>query len=123
MGGGKNHRMGLYDKVLIKENHIIIARGIRNALSQIKGEIEVKNLKEVKEAIENGAKHLLLDNMPIKEVKRAVTLTKGNNIILEYSGNVTLENVKEISRTGVDYISVGALTHSYKSIDISLLLR
>ena len=122
-GGGKNHRVGLYDKVLIKENHIKIAGGIKNALTLIKGEIEVKNTKEVKEAIENGAKHLLLDNMPIKEVKKAVTLTNGRNIILEYSGNVTLENVKEIAKTGVDYISVGALTHSYKSIDISLLLK
>ncbi len=123
MGRGINHRMGLYDKVLIKENHIKIAGGIKNALSLVMGEIEVKNIKEVKNAIKHGAKHLLLDNMSIKEVKKAVTLIKGKHITIEYSGNVTLENVKAIAKTGVDKISVGALTHSYKSIDISLLLR
>lgn len=123
IGGGTNHRMGLYDKVLIKENHIKIAGGIKNALSLAKGEIEVKNLAEVNEAIKHGAKHLLLDNMSIEEVKKAVTLIKGTAIILEYSGNVTLENVKAIAKTGVDHISVGALTHSYRSIDISLLLK
>jgi len=123
MGGGTNHRMGLYDKVLIKENHIKIAGGIKKALSLIEGEIEVKNIKEVKEAIENGANHILLDNMSIKDVKKSVALAKEKNILLEYSGNVTLENIEEIAKTGVNYISVGALTHSYKSIDISLLLK
>lgn len=123
MGGGTNHRMGLYDRVLIKENHIKIAGGIKNALSLAKGEIEVKNLDEVREAIKYGAKHLLLDNMTIGESKKAVAITQGKNIALEYSGNVSLENVKAIARTGVDCISVGALTHSYKSIDISLLLK
>lgn len=123
MGGGTNHRMGLHDKVLIKENHIKIAGGIKKALSLIEGEIEVQNVKEVKEAIEAGAKHILLDNMSIKDVKKSVALAKAKNLLLEYSGNVTLDNVKEIAKTGVDYISVGALTHSYKSIDISLLLK
>ena len=122
-GGGTNHRMGLYDKVLIKENHIRIAGGVKKALSRIEGEIEVKNIKEVKEAIENGAKHLLLDNMSTKDVKKTVALAKSKKILLEYSGNVTLENIEKIAGTGVDYISVGALTHSYKSIDISLLLK
>jgi nicotinate-nucleotide pyrophosphorylase (carboxylating) len=123
MGGGTNHRIGLYDKVLIKENHIKIAGGIKKAISMIKGEIEVKNIAEVKEAIDNGAKHLLLDNMSIKDIKKSVALAKAKNILLEYSGNVTLDNIEEIAKTGVDYISVGALTHSYKSIDISLLLK
>lgn len=123
IGGGINHRMGLYDKVLIKENHIKIAGGIKKAISMTKGEIEVQNIKEVKEAIENGAKHLLLDNMSIKDVKKSVALAKAKNILLEYSGNATLDNIEEIAKTGVDYISVGALTHSYKSIDISLLLK
>jgi nicotinate-nucleotide pyrophosphorylase (carboxylating) len=122
-GGGINHRMGLHDKVLIKENHIKICGGIKNALSKTKGEIEVKNLKEIKEAIKYGAKHLLLDNISIEELKKAVALVKNKDITLEYSGNVTLLNVKEIAKTGVDHISVGALTHSYKSIDISLLLK
>jgi nicotinate-nucleotide pyrophosphorylase (carboxylating) len=123
MGGGTNHRMGLYDRILIKENHIKIAGGIKNALSLAKGEIEVRNLREVREAIRYGAKHLLLDNMSIEDIKKSVSLAKGEDIILEYSGNVTLENVKEIAKAGVNYISVGALTHSYKSIDISLLLK
>lgn len=123
MGGGSNHRISLYDKVLIKENHIKIAGGIKKALSLIEGEIEVQNIGEVKEAIENGAKHLLLDNMPIGEAKKSVALAKEKNILVEYSGNVTLENVEKIAKTGVDYISVGVLTHSYKSIDISLLLK
>jgi nicotinate-nucleotide pyrophosphorylase (carboxylating) len=123
MGGGINHRMGLYDRILIKENHIRIAGGIKNALSLAKGEIEVRNLREVKEALEYGAKHLLLDNMSIEDIKKTVYMVKGKKIILEYSGNVTLENVKELAKTGVNYISVGALTHSYKSIDISLLLK
>ena len=123
MGGGTNHRMGLYDRILIKENHIKIAGGIKKTLSLVSGEIEVKNLREVKEAIKYGAKHLLLDNMSLNEVKKIVKLVAGKEILLEYSGNVTLENVKEIADTGVDYISVGALTHSYKSIDLSLLLK
>jgi nicotinate-nucleotide pyrophosphorylase (carboxylating) len=123
MGGGTNHRMGLYDKVLIKENHIKIAGGIKKVLSLIDGEIEVKNIKEVKEAIECGAKHLLLDNMSTEEIKESVTLAKEKSILTEYSGNATLDNLDKIAETGVDFISVGALTHSYRSIDISLLLQ
>lgn len=123
MGGGVNHRMGLYDKVLIKENHIKIAGSIKRALSLVEGEIEVQNTEEVKEAIDSGANHLLLDNMSMKDVKKSVNMAKEKEILLEYSGNVTLDNIEEIAQTGVDYISVGALTHSYKSIDISLLIR
>jgi len=123
VGGGTNHRKGLYDRILIKENHIKIVGGIKQALSLARGEIEVKNINEVKEAIKFGAEHLLLDNMSLNEVKKIVKLVAGKEILLEYSGNVTLENVKKISAAGVDYISVGALTHSYKSIDISLLLK
>jgi nicotinate-nucleotide pyrophosphorylase (carboxylating) len=123
IGGGTNHRIGLYDKVLIKENHIKIAGGIKKAISMVEGEIEVQNIAEVKEAIESGAKHLLLDNMSIKDVRKSVALARTKDILLEYSGNVTLDNIEEIVKTGVNYISVGALTHSYKSIDISLLLK
>jgi nicotinate-nucleotide pyrophosphorylase len=123
MGGGTNHRMGLYDHVLIKDNHIKIAGGIKKALSLASGEIEVKNTEEVKEAIECGAKHLLLDNMSIEETKKSVTLAKEKNILTEYSGNVTLDKIEIIAETGVNFISVGAITHSYKSIDISLLLK
>ncbi|MCK4421246.1 carboxylating nicotinate-nucleotide diphosphorylase [candidate division WOR-3 bacterium] len=123
IGGGVNHRKGLYDAVLIKENHIRIAGGIKESLSMVKGEIEVRNLFEMKEAIDNGATHLLLDNMTIEEIKRAVEVRGDSDIILEVSGGVTLENVREIALTGVDYISVGSLTHSYTSIDLSLILR
>jgi len=122
VGGGVNHRMGLYDEVLIKENHISIAGGIKEALSRVKGEIEVRNLQELKESIMSGATHLLLDNMSIKELRDAVAIAKDENVIFEVSGGVTLSNVREIAETGVDYISVGALTHSYQSIDISLEL-
>jgi nicotinate-nucleotide pyrophosphorylase (carboxylating) len=123
IGGGTNHRMGLYDRVLIKENHIKIAGGIRNALSLVEGEIEVRGIKEAREALKYGARHLLLDNMPVEEVRKIVSLSDGKNVTLEYSGNVDLDNVKEIAETGVQYISVGAITHSYKSIDMSLLIK
>jgi len=123
VGGGVNHRMGLYDEVLIKENHISIAGGIREALSKIRGEIEVRNLQEMKEAIENGATHLLLDNMNIQELREVVTITKDRNITLEASGGITLSNVREIAETGVDFISIGVLTHSYPSIDMSLIIE
>ncbi|MEO0293228.1 MAG: carboxylating nicotinate-nucleotide diphosphorylase [candidate division WOR-3 bacterium] len=123
VGGGNNHRMGLYDKVLIKDNHIKIAGGIENALSFVKGEIEVRTIEEAKKAIECGATHLLLDNMSLEEVKKVVQIAKKKDITLEYSGNVTLRNVRKIAETGVNYISIGALTHSYKSIDLSLLIK
>lgn len=120
MGGGENHRFGLFDNVLIKDNHIAISGGIKNALSKIIGEIEVKCIDELKEAIAYGAKRILLDNMNIDEIKEAVQICKMNNIETEVSGGVNLENVYEIAKTGVDYISVGALTHSARAIDISL---
>lgn len=123
IGGGINHRMGLYDEVLIKENHIRIAGGIKKALSLQIGEIEVRNPREVGEAIHSGATHLLLDNMTLDEVRKAVSLAKDKDITLEASGGVTLSNVREIAEAGVDYISIGALTHSYPSIDISLILK
>lgn len=123
VGGGVNHRMGLDDRVLIKENHIRIAGGIKQALSSIQGEIEVRNLKEVKEAIKNGATHLLLDNMSTSELKQTVLLTRDKDIDLECSGGVNIENVRGIAKTGVDYISIGAITHSYQSIDLSLILK
>ena len=122
VGGGYNHRMGLYDEALIKENHIRIAGGIKKALSLVNGEIEVANLSELEEAINGGANHIMLDNMNINELKEAVNFAKKKNITLEVSGGVTLSNVREIAETGIDYISIGAITHSYKSIDISLLI-
>lgn len=119
IGGGQNHRFGLYDDVLIKDNHIAIAGGIKNALTKVNGEIEVKNIEELKEALECGAKRVLLDNMSIDEIRKAVEFCKNNKVITEVSGGVNIDNVCEIAKTGCDYISVGALTHSVKAIDIS----
>lgn len=126
MGGGRNHRFGLYDAILIKDNHIEAVGSIKEAVKRAKGgrhlskiEVEVENLKEFREALKAGADVVMLDNMPVSEMKKAVELREGN-VLLEASGNVTLENVREIAETGVDFISIGALTHSAPSADISL---
>ena len=129
VGDGNNHRFALYDGILIKENHIAAAGGITNALNKaqqgaphtMKIEIEVKNLDELSEAITAGADIVMLDNMSVPEMSEAVTLTKGR-VLLEASGNVSLDNVRAIAETGVDLISVGTLTHSVTAADISLLL-
>ncbi len=119
VGGGFNHRFGLFDAVLIKDNHIEIAGGVGNALKKVRGEIEVKNLDELREALDNGAERVLLDNMSIETLKKAVHIARGKAKV-EVSGGVNLENVREIALTGCDYISVGMLTHSAKALDISL---
>jgi len=127
MGGGYNHRFGLYDSILIKDNHIAIAGGIKpaiklakkNASHTTKIEVEVENLSQLKEALKEQIDIILLDNMDLDTIKKAVEITKGKTLI-EASGGITLERVKEIAQTGVDIISVGALTHSIKSLDISL---
>jgi len=126
-GGGFNHRFGLYDGVLIKDNHIAAAGGIRPAVTRIRGyaphtlkvEVEVKNQQELREALEAGADVIMLDNMSLEDMKAAVSFASGK-IPLEASGNVTLANVRQIAETGVDYISIGALTHSVPAADISL---
>ncbi len=118
VGGGENHRFGLYDAVLIKDNHIKIAGGITKALNKVKGEIEVKNKQEFIEAVENGAKRVLLDNMEVSNIEEIVKINR-RKIPLEVSGGVTLENVREYANTGIDYISVGMLTHSAPALDIS----
>jgi nicotinate-nucleotide pyrophosphorylase (carboxylating) len=128
MGGGGNHRMALYDAVLIKENHVAAAGGITNAVSRAqqrvphtqKIEVEVRNQAEVAEALAVGADILLLDNMSLDELSAAVELV-GDRAITEASGGVNLESVRAIAETGVRLISVGALTHSYRSVDISML--
>lgn len=129
LGGGFNHRAGLFDMILIKENHSTIAGGIQEAVARarkkyrnIEIEVEVKNLDELAEAIACKPNRILLDNMDIETLKKAVTITNGS-IPLEASGNITLDTVKDIARTGVDFISVGALTHSPTALDISLLLH
>jgi nicotinate-nucleotide pyrophosphorylase (carboxylating) len=130
IGGGHNHRFGLYDGVLIKDNHIAAAGGITQALNRVRGrlphtlkvEIEVKNLQELEEAINSGADVVMLDNMSPEDMEKAVAVT-GGRVPLEASGNVTLANVRKIADTGVDFISVGALTHSVAASDISLKIE
>ena len=129
MGGGYNHRFGLYDGVIIKDNHIHAAGSITKALSlcrksiphALKIEIEVEDLEGVAEALQAGADIIMLDNMSVDEIKKAVELVKGQSV-LEVSGNVSLENIKSIAATGVDLISVGALTHPAPAADLSLEL-
>ena len=130
IGGGTNHRMGLYDMVMLKENHIKAAGSISLAVSQIrkkvspdiKIEVETKNLEEVKEALYNKVDVIMLDNMPVDLMKEAVLIIDGQ-IKVEASGNMTLNRIAEVSKTGVDFISVGALTHSVNAFDISMLFE
>jgi len=133
-GGGQNHRMGLYDAILIKENHIAVAgsvakaiHGARSAQPQMPVEIECRDVEEAAYALGAGADRLLLDNMSPRELREAVALRDAERgpagPPLEASGGVTLDNVREIAETGVDFISVGALTHSAPALDFSLLLE
>ena len=131
VGGGKNHRMNLSDGILIKDNHLaalrsqrltikdIIARARQKAPKNIRIEIEVKTPEEASEAADAGADIIMLDNMSLEEIRQAVQLIKGRALI-EASGGVTLAKVRAIAETGVDFISVGALTHSPRALDISL---
>jgi nicotinate-nucleotide pyrophosphorylase (carboxylating) len=129
IGGGLNHRFALHDGVLIKDNHITAAGGITPAVNRarqkiphtLKIEVEVKNIDEVREALAAGADIIMLDNMGPEAMAVAVRLI-GGVVPVEASGNVTLANVKQIAETGVDFISVGALTHSVTAADISLLV-
>ncbi len=125
-GGAKNHRLGLYDMILIKDNHIAAAGSITAALERCRGnrlpvEVEVKSLAELREALSGGAHRIMLDNMNLAQIRRAVQLAKGKTR-LEASGNMNLTRVRSVARTGVDYISVGALTHSAPALDIALEL-
>jgi nicotinate-nucleotide pyrophosphorylase (carboxylating) len=131
-GGGTNHRMGLYDAILIKENHAALAGGVGEAVRRAREakpglpvEVECRNLDEVREGAEAGADRLLLDNMTPAELREAVVVARasGNAPKLEASGGVTLETVGEIAATGVDYVSVGALTHSAPALDLSMTIE
>jgi nicotinate-nucleotide pyrophosphorylase (carboxylating) len=130
MGGGRNHRFGLYDGILIKDNHIKAAGGIIKAMAGIrkkvhpllKIEVEVKTLDEVREAMAAGATMILLDNMTPALMRQAVGII-GERVLVEASGNVTLDNVKAIAETGVDFISSGSLTHSAPAADISMKIK
>ena len=130
-GGGSNHRRGLYDAILIKENHAALAGGVDAAVRGALGaqsaaalplEVECRDLEEVERALAAGADRILLDNFSVAELRRAVDHVAGR-ATLEASGGVTLETVRGIAATGVDFVSVGALTHSAPALDISLLLE
>jgi nicotinate-nucleotide pyrophosphorylase (carboxylating) len=130
-GGGHNHRIGLYDGILIKENHIMAAGGVSEALKRAQAihkskgrnevfiEIEVESLAQLEEALDAGAKMILLDNMDLAQMREAVSITKGR-AKLEASGGVNLDTVRAIAETGVDRISIGALTKDIRAIDLSL---
>lgn len=127
LGGGQNHRLGLFDMALIKENHIAAAGGIGAAVARVRAhaavpiEVEVTNLDELREALSLNVERIMLDNMSLDEMRAAVALADGRTP-LEASGNVSLQTVRTIAETGVDYISVGSLTHSVRALDISFLL-
>lgn len=127
VGGGENYRFGLFDMVMIKDNHIAAVGGMRKAVEMVKSSVEgelmivveAKNIDEVKEALSCPVDRIMLDNMSSEQIREAVALV-GGRISLEASGNITLERIGEIAETGVDYISIGALTTRFRSLDMSL---
>ena len=133
-GGGSNHRFGLYDAILVKENHILAAGSIAAAMAEAKQlaeasdgrckfiQIEVETLNELNQALAAGAKMILLDNMSLDQLRQAVAITAGN-AVLEASGNVSLETVRAIAETGVDRISIGGLTKDVRALDLSMRLQ
>ncbi|MFO8024757.1 carboxylating nicotinate-nucleotide diphosphorylase [Thiohalophilus sp.] len=128
-GGGSNHRIGLYDMVLIKENHIIAAGSILNAVKtarrlspKLEIEVEVENLEQLDEALQAGVERILLDNMSLRALRQAVTLNSGR-AKLEASGGITFDNIRSVAETGVDFISVGALTKDVQAVDLSMRIK
>jgi len=129
-GGGQNHRMGLYDAILIKENHIAAAGSIASALGAARAaasgrgtvEIEVENLEQLRDALGSGAEHVLLDNFSIEQLKSAVR-EAGGHARLEASGGINLSNIRAIAETGVDFISIGDITKNVVAVDLSLRFR
>ena len=129
-GGGENHRVGLFDMVLIKENHAAIAGGIEEAVRRVRDantkglriEVEARNLDEVRTALDARVDRVLLDNMDTQMIREAVRMIRkrATGVEIEASGNMTLERVREVAEAGVDYISVGAITHSARALDLSL---
>jgi len=129
VGGGVNHRMGLYDMAIIKDNHIDNIGSIKDAVARLRGvypeipiEVESRTLEDVREVLQLDVNRVMLDNFSIKDIKKAVDLVDGS-IPIEASGNITLDNVAEVALTGVDYISTGAITHSVDALDISMLVE
>ena len=127
LGGGQNHRIGLYDMILIKDNHIDFAGSLAEAVRRARSvfpdiglEVEARTLEDVQTALDLGVGRILLDNMTPDTMRQAVTITAGR-ARLEASGNITLANIRQVAETGVDYISIGALTHSVKVFDVSFL--
>jgi nicotinate-nucleotide pyrophosphorylase (carboxylating) len=126
MGGGYNHRLDLSEIALIKENHIAIAGSIREAVKRVQSksrvpiEVEVKNMEELEETIEAGVDRVMLDNWDMESIRQAVSLVH-KKILVEVSGNMTIEKAREVGKTGVEFISVGKITHSYTSLDMTLL--
>jgi nicotinate-nucleotide pyrophosphorylase (carboxylating) len=129
VGGAFNHRMGLYDGVLVKDNHIAACGGIKNAVSRIKSrvshlvkiEVEASDLNQVEEALDAGVDVILLDNMTPRQIRQAVTRID-QRVLVEISGGVTLKDLSTLADTGVDIISIGALTHGARSVDISMTI-
>lgn len=129
LGGGENHRLGLFDMILIKDNHIDFAGSITEAVrraralaSGLEVEVEARTLRDVTECLDLAVGWIMLDNMPLDEMREAIDLVNGQAKV-EASGNITLANVHSIAETGVDYISVGALTHSVRALDVSLMVN
>ena len=146
MGGGTNHRFGLYDMALVKDNHIAVVGGIGQAVERVRGEcgmrnaecgmrnaelqveVEVESLEEVRDAVATDVDRIMLDNMDLEMTREAVGVireagrTRGRAFEIEASGGITLGNIREVAETGVDFISVGALTHSARALDISLTI-
>jgi nicotinate-nucleotide pyrophosphorylase (carboxylating) len=132
-GGGENHRIGLFDMVLVKENHIAIAGGVAEAIKRVRDantkslqvEVEARNKDELRAALDAGCDIVLLDNMDVQGIRECVRLVKqrSSQVKTEASGNMTLERVRAVAETGVDFISVGALTHSVTALDLSLLMQ
>ena len=130
VGGGKNHRFNLSDGAMLKDNHIDAYGGITAAVTalrekighMVKIEVEVRNLDELREALDNRCEVIMLDNMSCEEMKKAVEITDGK-ALLEASGNVTAENIRSVAETGIDIISLGALTHSVRCFDISMKIE
>lgn len=130
IGGAHNHRMGLYDGILIKDNHIAVCGGVKKAVERmqkhrshlLKIEVEVSELDQVKEALGAGADVIMLDNMDVREIREAVGIVDGRAMV-EVSGGITKSGLKQLADTGVDIISVGALTHAAKSVDLSMQIK
>lgn len=130
VGGGKNHRFGLYDGILIKDNHINTIGSIEKAVRLVRGkarhmfkiEVEAKNTSGVRSALSAGAEIIMLDNMSLKDIKRSVKMIRNQNprVVIEASGNMKMGNIRAVAETGVDMISIGAITHSASAVDISM---